>query len=156
MARQPCSDLCLFIVKVSRSHSDTPHSVRLLWTSDRHVAETPIRNTRHTQETSIPKAGFEPAIPASGHPQTHALDRAATGISTYSVYTNVTVKAAINTIPLLTLLNWEFACRWPKAETSCDYVNKQPIYNADGVTSLLSYSLRRTAQGFVRYHQKYT
>jgi hypothetical protein len=28
----------------------------------------------------MPVAGFEPAIPASKRPQTHALDRAATGI----------------------------------------------------------------------------
>jgi hypothetical protein len=32
--------LGLLIVEVSRSHSDTPHSVGLLWTSDRPVAET--------------------------------------------------------------------------------------------------------------------
>jgi len=31
----------------------------------------------------MPPAGFEPAIPASKRPQTHALDRAATGIGTY-------------------------------------------------------------------------
>ena len=29
----------------------------------------------------MPPTGFEPAIPASERPQTHALDRAATGIS---------------------------------------------------------------------------
>ena len=28
----------------------------------------------------MPSVGFEPAIPASEWPQTHALDRAATGI----------------------------------------------------------------------------
>ena len=28
----------------------------------------------------MPPAGFEPAIPASERPQTHALDRAASGI----------------------------------------------------------------------------
>jgi hypothetical protein len=32
------------------------------------------------RQTSMPPAGFEPAIPASEPPQTHALDRAATGI----------------------------------------------------------------------------
>ena len=31
-------------------------------------------------QTSMPPAGFEPAIPASERPQTHALDHAATGI----------------------------------------------------------------------------
>jgi hypothetical protein len=36
------------------------------------------RNT-HKGKTSMPPPGFEPAIPASERPQTHALDRAATG-----------------------------------------------------------------------------
>jgi hypothetical protein len=31
-------------------------------------------------QTSMPPEGFEPAIPASERPQTHALDRAVTGI----------------------------------------------------------------------------
>jgi hypothetical protein len=36
-------------VGVARSHSDTPHSVGLLWTSDRLVTVTPIlRNTTLT------------------------------------------------------------------------------------------------------------
>jgi len=34
----------------------------------------------HNRQISMPSAGFEPAIPASELPQTHALDRAATGI----------------------------------------------------------------------------
>jgi hypothetical protein len=34
----------------------------------------------HKTETSILPAGFEPTIPASERPQTHALDLAATGI----------------------------------------------------------------------------
>ena len=37
------------------------------------------RNTHKTQ-TSMPSAGFEPTVPASERPQTHALDRATTGI----------------------------------------------------------------------------
>jgi hypothetical protein len=36
--------------------------------------------TTNTTQTSMPPAGFEPKIPASERPQTHALDRAATGI----------------------------------------------------------------------------
>ena len=31
----------------------------------------------------MPPAGFEPAVPASEQPQTHALDGAATGIGLY-------------------------------------------------------------------------
>ena len=36
----------------------------------------------HNRQTSIPPEGFEPAIPASERQQTHALDRAATGLGT--------------------------------------------------------------------------
>jgi hypothetical protein len=34
----------------------------------------------HKRQVSMPTKGFEPAIPASERPQTHALDRVATGI----------------------------------------------------------------------------
>jgi hypothetical protein len=34
----------------------------------------------YKRQTSMPTAGFEPAIPASERPQTQAIDRAATGI----------------------------------------------------------------------------
>jgi hypothetical protein len=37
-------------------------------------------NNTHKRQTSIPPAQFENAIPTSGWPQTHALDRVATGI----------------------------------------------------------------------------
>jgi hypothetical protein len=33
----------------------------------------------------MPPAGFEPTIPASKRPQTHALDRKATGIGTWGL-----------------------------------------------------------------------
>ena len=38
------------------------------------------QSTYNTHKTPLPLAGFEPVIPASDRPQTHALDRAATGI----------------------------------------------------------------------------
>jgi len=34
----------------------------------------------HKRQTSMPSAGFKPAIPASEQPKTHALDRAASDI----------------------------------------------------------------------------
>jgi hypothetical protein len=40
MAQQPLVGQGLLIIEASRSHSDTLHSVELLWTSDRPVAET--------------------------------------------------------------------------------------------------------------------
>jgi hypothetical protein len=36
--------------------------------------------TTNTTQTSMPPAGFKPTIPVSERPQTHALDRTATGI----------------------------------------------------------------------------
>ena len=56
------------------------------------LEEQPARRTdfyltthhTHKSQTSTTPVGFEPAIPASERPQTHALDREATGIgSTY-------------------------------------------------------------------------
>jgi hypothetical protein len=46
-------------------------------------------NTQHSQDTSMPPAGFEPAIPARERPQTHASDRAATGFGTGRVLLQV-------------------------------------------------------------------
>jgi hypothetical protein len=55
------------IIEASRSDSDTPHSIGLLWTSDQLDTETSTR--KHTtvkkRQTSMPPAGFEPAVPAS-------------------------------------------------------------------------------------------
>jgi len=42
----------------------------------------PTTLNTHKRQTFISPSGFEPAIPASEWPQTHALDRAATGVST--------------------------------------------------------------------------
>ena len=73
--------LSLPIVKVSKSHSDTQHSVGLLWTKDRPVAETYTgKHTTLTGQKSMPRARLEPAIPASERKPTHALDRATTGM----------------------------------------------------------------------------
>jgi hypothetical protein len=61
--------------------TDTPHSVGLIWTSDQPVAETSTLPTHeNTQETSMFWVGFKPTIPDSEKLQTHALDRAVTGI----------------------------------------------------------------------------
>jgi hypothetical protein len=40
LAQQPSVGQGPLIIEASRSHSGTPHSVELLWTSDRPVAET--------------------------------------------------------------------------------------------------------------------
>jgi hypothetical protein len=40
----------------------------------------------HNRQTSMTPVGFEPAIPVSERPQTHALDRAATAIGLTELY----------------------------------------------------------------------
>jgi hypothetical protein len=66
----------------SRSYSDTLHSVGLLWANDQPDPRDLYLTTRsiHERQTSMPLAGYEPTIPASERPQTHVLDRSATGI----------------------------------------------------------------------------
>jgi hypothetical protein len=80
--------LGLLIVEVPRSHSDMPHSVGLLWTSD----QTVLTHNTHKKQTSLPTAGFGPAIPTSEQQQqkTYALDFAATGIGHAIQYDNIT------------------------------------------------------------------
>jgi len=54
MAQQPPVGQGLHIIEASRSHSETPHSVGLLRTSDRPVAETYIwQHTALTRAMSI-------------------------------------------------------------------------------------------------------
>jgi hypothetical protein len=49
------------------------------WSARRRDLYLTTQNT-HKRQTSMPPAGFEFTIPASERPQTHAWDRAATGI----------------------------------------------------------------------------
>jgi len=75
MAQQPLVGQSLLIIEATRSYSDTQQSVGLLCTSDQSVAETSTwQQTTLPRQTSIPPAGFEPAIPARERQQTHALD----------------------------------------------------------------------------------
>jgi hypothetical protein len=58
------------------------------------------------RQTSMPLAGFEPAISASEWPQTHALDRAATGIgssesNSYSYNYNLKIEMAFPLIKII-------------------------------------------------------
>jgi len=72
------------IVEVSRSHI-IRHTqlVRIILTSDQLGAEAATYTTHnpHNARTSMPSAGFEPAIPATQRLQTDALDRTAAGIA---------------------------------------------------------------------------
>jgi hypothetical protein len=87
VAQQPPVGRGLLTVEALRSHSDTPRSVELLWTSDQSVVETSTwQHTTLTRDRHpSPPAELEPAIPASERPQNHSLDRVATRTPNYSV-----------------------------------------------------------------------
>jgi hypothetical protein len=61
MAQQPLVGQGLLLIKASRSHSDTPHSL-----GSRYVTK---HNTNKRQKSKS-QAGFEPVIQASERPQT--------------------------------------------------------------------------------------
>jgi hypothetical protein len=73
-------------------HTQTPQFVGLPWTSDQPDTDLSLV-TRSTlkRQTSMPPAGFEPTVPSSERPQTHALGRAANEIGQQSrCYTKLT------------------------------------------------------------------
>jgi hypothetical protein len=98
MAWQPLVGQGLLIVKASQSHSDTPLSIGLLWTSDRLVAETSNWQNTHTplpgdrrpcpQQNSNPnpskRAAAEPCLRLCGY--WHQL-------TCYSIHRNLTCDA---------------------------------------------------------------
>jgi hypothetical protein len=82
-ARQLLMGHCLLIMWASLSHSNTHHSVGLLWTNDQPDAETFTRHhNTHKIQISTPQTRFESTTPTptNERPQTHTLDLAATGI----------------------------------------------------------------------------
>ena len=56
MAQQPPVGQSLLIIAASPSHSDTPNSIRILWTNDQSDAEN-CDKKRHSQQTDIHDAG---------------------------------------------------------------------------------------------------
>jgi len=82
MGRQPPEGQGLLSVEASRSCSDTPHSLGLLWTSDQHVAETST-----WQHTTLTRDGHQcrrrdsnPKSQKESRRRPHASDRAPTWI----------------------------------------------------------------------------
>ena len=81
LAQRPNAGHGLLIHEVSWSHTMTRHSRydssgRVISSSQRPLPDT----TQHSQQTDIhAPVGFEPIISAGERPQTHVLDRAATG-----------------------------------------------------------------------------
>jgi hypothetical protein len=87
MAQQPLVGQGLLSIEASRSHSHTPLGRTPLeeWSAQRKDLYLTTHNT-HKRQTSMPPAEFEPTILVSERPQTHALDRAATGIGKGVIY----------------------------------------------------------------------
>ena len=85
------------------SHSNTRHSVGLLWTGDQPVAETSTwQHTSLTRDrySCPPPVGFEPTIPARERRQTHALDRAGKGIApTTPSPSSIMCKHCVSSLP---------------------------------------------------------
>ena len=91
MAQQALAGQELLIVEVSQSHSDTPHLVGLLWTSDQ--SDSDKTHNTYNRQISMPPEGFEPTIPAVKRPQANALDRTASEIGV-----KLPVVAGINSV----------------------------------------------------------
>jgi len=81
MSQQPLLGQSLLIIKDSRSHSDTPHSLGLLWTIDQPDAETSTwQHTTPTRDRHLwLRRGSNP-IPANERLHIRDLDRVPTGI----------------------------------------------------------------------------
>jgi hypothetical protein len=90
-----CAVLLLHLITLNDTHTHHHHtrsdsSGRVIGPSQRHLPD----NTRHSKQTFIPPAGFEPTIPASERPQTHALDCAATCLIVLgSIRSSVAIKS---------------------------------------------------------------
>ena len=68
--------LLTFRYHTQTHHSRNDYSGRTIGPSQSPLPD----NTHHKKQTSLPSAGFEPTTPTIEWPQTHALDRTATGI----------------------------------------------------------------------------
>jgi hypothetical protein len=83
MARQPLGGLVRLIVRgftiTHLTHTTLGRTPLGEGPARRRDLYLTTHNT-HKRQTSMPSAGFEPTVPVSERPQTHALDRAATGI----------------------------------------------------------------------------
>ena len=93
-AQQPLVGQGLLITETSRSHTDTPHSVGLLCTSDRPDAA----HKTHKKQTSTPLAGFETTIPGNKRQDTNALDQVATGMGPCFIVSSLILSTYIITV----------------------------------------------------------
>jgi hypothetical protein len=81
MAQQPL--VGQGVLTITLRHSTLGKTPLDEWSARRRGLYLTTHNTQKRHKAMSP-AGFEPAIPASKRPQTHVLDRAATGIQRHS------------------------------------------------------------------------
>ena len=86
MAQRPVLAQDLLFIEL-HDHTQTQHtrqdsSGRVISPTQRPLPD----NTQHSHDTFMSSTGFEPTIPASERRQTHALDRADTGIGGMHLY----------------------------------------------------------------------
>jgi hypothetical protein len=86
MAQQPLVGQGLHVIDGLRLHSISHTTLGRTPADVRHRDLYLTRHNTHKRQTSIPLSRFEPAVPASDRPQTHALDRAATEIGSRKGY----------------------------------------------------------------------
>jgi NifB/MoaA-like Fe-S oxidoreductase len=98
----------------------------------------------------MPSAGFEPTIPVSEQPQTHALDRAATGIGVTLLvyeYNNKSIMSSINNVLIVSDCR---SCIADAAGTShVNYPERRPR-----VTHLTSYIADTAGTSHVNYPER--
>jgi hypothetical protein len=79
------------------------------WSAGRRNLYLTTHNTHKTQEIYAP-TGFEPTIPASSRPQTHALDRAATGIGKEGSSARIKFESFL--LQNFSELDWNSVAQW--------------------------------------------
>ena len=115
----------LLIQEVSRTHTK-----RLTTVGRTPLDESSARrrdlylttHNTHNRQISMPLAGFEPTIPAGELPQTHTLDRLATGIGRDTVY-KAQIKIHGVTSQNAVVLNKEFGVQTFTPHVATEYRN---------------------------------
>ena len=105
MTQQSLLDQVLLIIVALLSNSDTPHSVGLLWTRGQPDAEASTWQYTTITRDSHPCPGGIRTYKPSERPQTHALDRSATGIGFYVML----LKKLSKPILMPTTIEWAWA-----------------------------------------------
>jgi hypothetical protein len=105
----------LLTIQTARSHSDTPHSVGLLWTSDQPDAET--STWQHSQDIHIHNYG---GIRTHNPSKRAAADRAAAGIGLINKHLGITCKTGCFCNGRLRSVGYSW-------NSSCLYCNNIPI-----------------------------